>query len=120
MTLRAVLRYDERTDLLTTSMSHKGEVTRHVAADGLQLELSRAGAITDLSIDDFSTFTRFDILYVLCGASLMRALSEYQLQIEEGTGPATLAIEFDPPPPATRDRNAKILADADHTFTWVS
>lgn len=119
MKRHAELHYDARSDLLTAEVTEAGEVARRLEADGLRLGLTRAGVVADFTIENFSSFTRFDVLYVFGGASFVRALSEHQLRVEDGVVPETLVIEFDPPKRTKRDRDAKTLTDAGNTFAWV-
>lgn len=120
MKLHAALTYDGRSDLLTGTVAEAGEVARELETDGLLLGLTSAGVITEFSIEDFSSFACFDILYVFGGPSLVRALSEFQLGVEDGVAPSKLVVEFDPPQRAKRERDAKVLEGAGKPFAWVS
>lgn len=120
MKLHAELVYNERSDLLNGTVSEAGEVARELATDGLRLGLTPAGVVAEFSIENFGSFTRFDVLYVFGGASLVRALSEHQLRVEDGVAPSKLVVEFDPPLRAKRERDAKVLENAGKPFAWVS
>lgn len=120
MKLHAELTYDERSDLLTGTVSEAGEVARELETDGLLLGLTSAGVVAEFSIENFGSFARFDVLYVFGGGSLVRALSEFQFRVEDGVAPSKLIVEFDPPLRAKRERDARVLERADKPFSWVS